>query len=157
MLDWAAMTSAMHGGGLAGAAATAGEPTALLLAVRLAVDVLVVACPCALGLATPTAVLVASSLGARRGLLLRGGGEVLERLAGVRAVALDKTGTLTHGACTVGAAAALERALAPRRSPRGAASCGGALAADGTGHRAQGACRGRRVRRWAVVRSWLSS
>ncbi len=45
---------------------------AVLLAVRLAVDTLVVACPCALGLATPTAVLVASSLGARRGLLLRG-------------------------------------------------------------------------------------
>jgi Cu2+-exporting ATPase len=60
------------------------------------VDVLVVACPCALGLATPTAVLVASSMGARRGLLLRGG-DVLERVAGVQAVVLDKTGTLTQG------------------------------------------------------------
>ncbi|KAL6749213.1 hypothetical protein V8C86DRAFT_1048190 [Haematococcus lacustris] len=69
----------------------------LLLSIKLAVDVLVVACPCALGLATPTAVLVATSLGARRGLLLRGGGEVLERLAGVKAVVLDKTGTLTQG------------------------------------------------------------
>lgn len=52
---------------------------------------LVVACPCALGLATPTAVLVGSSLGATRGLLLRGG-DVLERLAGVDAVVFDKTG-----------------------------------------------------------------
>lgn len=55
----------------------------------------VVACPCALGLATPTAVLVASSMGARQGLLLRGG-DVLERLAGVDTVVLDKTGTLTQ-------------------------------------------------------------
>ena len=69
----------------------------LLLSIKLAVDVLVVACPCALGLATPTAVLVASSLGAKRGLLIRGG-DVLERLAGVDTVVLDKTGTLTQGA-----------------------------------------------------------
>ena len=55
----------------------------------------VVACPCALGLATPTAVLVASSMGARSGLLMRGG-DVLERLAGVDTVVLDKTGTLTQ-------------------------------------------------------------
>lgn len=68
----------------------------LLLSIRLAVDVLVVACPCALGLATPTAVLVASSMGARRGLLIRGG-DVLERLAAVDTVVFDKTGTLTLG------------------------------------------------------------
>ncbi|GBF96439.1 copper-transporting ATPase chloroplastic [Raphidocelis subcapitata] len=78
------------------ALAAAPNGTALLLAVKLAVDVLVVACPCALGLATPTAVLVASSMGARRGLLLRGG-DVLERVAGVDTVVLDKTGTLTLG------------------------------------------------------------
>lgn len=54
----------------------------------------VVACPCALGLATPTAVLVASSMGARGGLLMRGG-DVLERLAAVDTVVMDKTGTLT--------------------------------------------------------------
>ncbi|MEW5313105.1 MAG: hypothetical protein WDW38_004698 [Sanguina aurantia] len=72
----------------------------LLLAIRLTVNVLVVACPCALGLATPTAVLVASSLGAKRGLLLRGG-DALERLAAVDTVVLDKTGTLTMGVCAM--------------------------------------------------------
>lgn len=67
-----------------------------MLAIKLAIDVLVVACPCALGLATPTAVLVATSAGAKRGLLIRGG-DVLERLAEVSHVVFDKTGTLTEG------------------------------------------------------------
>jgi Cu+-exporting ATPase len=66
--------------GGAGDVGAVGAP--VLLAVRLAVDVLVVACPCALGLATPTAVLVATSLGAKQGLLIRGG-DVLERIAQV--------------------------------------------------------------------------
>lgn len=72
------------------------EENPLLLSLKLAVDVLVVSCPCALGLATPTAVLVGTSLGAKQGLLLRGG-DVLERLASIDTVAFDKTGTLTEG------------------------------------------------------------
>ncbi|MBA0777654.1 hypothetical protein Gotri_005649 [Gossypium trilobum] len=75
-----------------------GDP--LLLSLKLAVDVLVVSCPCALGLATPTAILVGTSLGARQGLLIRGG-DVLERLANVDRIAFDKTGTLTEGKPTV--------------------------------------------------------
>jgi Cu2+-exporting ATPase len=67
------------------ALAASGSSSALLLSIKLAVDVLVVACPCALGLATPTAVLVGSSLGATRGLLMRGG-DVLERVAGISGV-----------------------------------------------------------------------
>jgi cation transport ATPase len=67
------------------AVAASGSSSALLLSIKLAVDVLVVACPCALGLATPTAVLVGSSLGATRGLLMRGG-DVLERVAGISGV-----------------------------------------------------------------------
>ena len=63
--------------------AAAGSNAALMLGTKLAIDVLVIACPCALGLATPTAVLVASSMGAKRGLLLRGG-DVLERIAKAR-------------------------------------------------------------------------
>lgn len=65
------------------------EGNSLLLSLKLAVDVLVVSCPCALGLATPTAILVGTSLGAKQGLLIRGG-NVLESLAGVDIVALDK-------------------------------------------------------------------
>jgi Cu2+-exporting ATPase len=61
-----------------------------------AVAVLVIACPCALGLATPTAVLVASGRAARLGILFRGG-DVLEATARIQLAAFDKTGTLTAG------------------------------------------------------------
>jgi Cu+-exporting ATPase len=68
----------------------------LLLALQMACNVLVVACPCALGLATPTAVLVGTSLGARKGLLIRGG-DVLEKVWELDTIVFDKTGTLTAG------------------------------------------------------------
>ncbi|CAN1217184.1 Copper-transporting ATPase PAA2, chloroplastic, partial [Linum perenne] len=78
----------------------------LLLSLKLAVDVLVVSCPCALGLATPTAILVGTSLGAKQGLVIRGG-DVLERLARINYIALDKTGTLTKGKPSVSAVASI--------------------------------------------------
>ena len=65
-------------------------------AIARGVAVLVVACPCAIGLAAPIAVLVATGQSARRGILFRNGA-ALEALSAVRAVALDKTGTLTTG------------------------------------------------------------
>jgi Cu+-exporting ATPase len=61
-----------------------------------AVAVLIIACPCALGLATPTAILVGSGMAARMGILFRDAAS-LERLQGVRLLAVDKTGTLTRG------------------------------------------------------------
>ncbi|MEB3337029.1 MAG: heavy metal translocating P-type ATPase [Leptolyngbyaceae bacterium] len=72
----------------------------VLLSLKLAIAVLVVACPCALGLATPTALLVGSSLGAEQGLLIRGG-DVLEKVHHLDTVIFDKTGTLTTGQPTV--------------------------------------------------------
>ena len=65
-----------------------------------AVSVLVIACPCALGLATPATLMVASGLAARRGILVRDA-TALERLRAVAVVAFDKTGTLTEGRPTL--------------------------------------------------------
>ena len=66
-----------------------------------AVAVLIIACPCALGLATPTAILVGTGRGAQLGVLIKEP-QVLETVRGIDTVVLDKTGTVTTGAMTVG-------------------------------------------------------
>src|SRR5213083_400308 len=73
-----------------------GPPPAVIFATVALVTVLIIACPCALGLATPTAILVGTGKAAEYGILIRSG-EALDRLAGVRTVLLDKTGTITEG------------------------------------------------------------
>jgi P-type Cu+ transporter len=65
-------------------------------ALRIFIAVLVIACPCAMGLATPTAIMVGTGRGAQLGVLIKGG-EALETACGIQAVILDKTGTLTQG------------------------------------------------------------
>ncbi|MEC9341036.1 MAG: heavy metal translocating P-type ATPase [Pseudomonadota bacterium] len=68
----------------------------LMAAILAAVAVLVIACPCALGLATPTAIMVGSGMGAEGGVLIRSG-EAIQTLKDIKMVVLDKTGTITEG------------------------------------------------------------
>jgi Cu+-exporting ATPase len=75
---------------------TGGHHAGFARALSVSISVLIIACPCAMGLAVPAAVTVSLGRAAQLGLLIKGG-EALERLSGVDTLALDKTGTLTEG------------------------------------------------------------
>jgi P-type Cu+ transporter len=99
-----------------------GPAPSYLHALVAAVTVLIIACPCAMGLAVPTAVMVATGRGAELGVLIRGG-EALERTGDVDVVVLDKTGTITEGRPAVGSVAAVaESGLSAERVLQLAAS-----------------------------------
>ena len=88
--------------------------TRIEMAIQAAVSVLVISCPCALGLATPTAVMVAMGQAAKHGLLIRDGA-ALETLGKLTMIAFDKTGTLTQGQPRV-SAMSVDGALTPREA-----------------------------------------
>jgi Cu+-exporting ATPase len=73
-----------------------GPEPRLTFALQTAIAVLIIACPCALGLATPTAIMVGTGKAAENGILIRGG-EALEAARRINTIVLDKTGTLTRG------------------------------------------------------------
>ncbi len=108
----------------------------LAMAVHSAVSVLIIACPCALGLATPTAIMVGTGIGARRGMLVSSAA-ALEAAAGLHVVAFDKTGTLTRGRPRV------ERVVAAEGWTRAGVLASAAAAERGSEHPLA----------WAIVRA----
>jgi Cu+-exporting ATPase len=93
-----------------------GPEPKVTMALQAFIAVLIIACPCAMGLATPTAIMVGTGKGAEHGVLIRGG-EALEAAHKVRTIVLDKTGTLTRGRPSVTSIVVAMGLPSPQPSP----------------------------------------
>ncbi|RLN47350.1 hypothetical protein BBJ29_007179 [Phytophthora kernoviae] len=96
-----------------GASAGTGHADDFFLSVLFGISVVVIACPCALGLATPTAVMVGCGVGAKKGVLIKGG-QALETARYIDTIVFDKTGTLTVGHPSVRDVVVADRTFTPR-------------------------------------------
>ncbi|KAL2755564.1 hypothetical protein ACRALDRAFT_1043306 [Sodiomyces alcalophilus JCM 7366] len=96
ILTWVLWTVLAHTGALPDDYIDA-ESGRIAFALQFAIAVFVVACPCGLGLAAPTAIFVGGGLAAKNGILAKGGGEAFEKASKIDVVVFDKTGTLTVG------------------------------------------------------------
>lgn len=97
LLTWVIWLSLGKSGSLPGAWLDAGQGGWAFWSLKFAIAVFVVACPCGIGLAAPTALFVGGGLAAKRGILVQGGGEAFQDASTLDAIVFDKTGTLTEG------------------------------------------------------------
>mgnify|MGYP002276706458 CR=1 FL=1 len=124
VVDWLPLWGAVAGG----PAVAGGTVTVFEFAVIVFASAVLIACPCALGLATPAATMVGTTIGAQNGVLFKGG-DILERAKDVDTVVFDKTGTLTEGEMELTDVVVLDDATAP---DGGAAADGGQLTTPDT-------------------------
>jgi len=124
IVEWLPLWGLVAGGpGVAGGGVSVFEFAVIVFA-----SAVLIACPCALGLATPAATMVGTTIGAQNGVLFKGG-DVLERARDVDTVVFDKTGTLTKGEMELTDVVVLGSDGGPRADGGGAAPDGGELAA----------------------------